>query len=201
MHRRLSPLEQTAEAGILAGIAAALPMVLFAMIASATYQGRGLFTPMYHIAFVVDPDTFPTSLKAASVGDVAFFRNQPFFFGFAIHVFVGGFYGLIFGLTGRALRQLPQGRAAVAAGVVYGLVVMAFMSLVVLPYAGSLFGAGRPISDMGGEVGWVTFALQHAIYGAGLGVWLRWRPQDVGLELASPKFQAPAPGSRRADLS
>jgi len=35
--------------GVAGGIVAAIAMAMFAMIAAATYQGTGFFTPLYHI--------------------------------------------------------------------------------------------------------------------------------------------------------
>lgn len=49
-------------------------------------------------------------------------------------------------------------------GVLYGLAVMAFMSLVVLPILGQ--------GDMPKMVGWATFSIRHALYGGTLGAWL-----------------------------
>jgi uncharacterized membrane protein YagU involved in acid resistance len=175
-------LEQIAEAGILAGIVAAVPMALFAMIASATYQGRGFFTPVYHIAFVVDPTTWPTSVELAEAGDAYYFRNEPFVFGMAMHIAIAAIFGLLFALLANVVR--PRGRAALAWGVGYGLIVMLFMTIIVLPIVGSAVDAGEPISRMASNVGWFTFGLAHAIFGCALGLWVLWRPQDVGLEPA-----------------
>jgi hypothetical protein len=94
----------------------------------------------------------------------------------AIHLMVGGLFGAVFGLGVRAARL--RGRA-VGAGILYGLVVMALMSVVVLPVAGRLSGAGEPISNLAGRVGWATFAAVHALFGLVLGLWVLVRPWDV----------------------
>jgi hypothetical protein len=78
----------------------------------------------------------------------------------------------------------------VAGGLVYGLVVMVLMSALVLPPTAALFGAGEPISRMGSEIGWATFAVLHAIFGLALGGWLYLRPQD--LEEAASGAAAPS---------
>jgi hypothetical protein len=57
---------------------------------------------------------------------------------------------------------------------------MVVMSVLVLPRVADLFGAGEPISRMGAEVGWPTFATQFAVFGLALGSWVFLRPQDIG---------------------
>jgi hypothetical protein len=186
--------EQTAESGILAGIAASFPMALVWMIASASV-GDGFFTPMYHVAFVVDPHTWPDSLRFAAAGEATYFRNEPFFFGVAMHVVVGGFFGVVFALGARWLR--PPRRLALMAGTAYGLVVMAVMSVVALPIIANAVDGGDPIALMGAEVGWPIFVLDHLVYGLGLGLWLRWRPQDAGLPVdpvSGPSSFSESPG-------
>jgi hypothetical protein len=49
--------------------------------------------------------------------------------------------------------------------------VMVVMAFVALPVIASLFDGGEPISDMPRLAGWGTFAIEHAIYGAVLGLW------------------------------
>ena len=172
------PLERVAERGVSAGLAASAVLGLFAMVASATYQGRGFFTPMYHAAFVVDPQTMGVAIGKAGAGEPFYFAREAFIFGMIIYVLVGGTLGAVFAVLGRAFRL--RGTRAIAGGLVYGLVVMALMSLVVLPEVASLAGAGRPISHMGDEVGWPTFVAYFAVYGLALGSWLYLRPQDIG---------------------
>jgi hypothetical protein len=45
------------------------------------------------------------------------------------------------------------------------------MAFLALPVFASVFGGGEPISDMPKLAGWGTFAIEHAIYGAVLGLW------------------------------
>ena len=47
------------------------------------------------------------------------------------------------------------------------------------PWPRSDLGAGEPISRMGGEIGWPTFVVLHAIFGLALGGWVYVRPQDL----------------------
>jgi hypothetical protein len=175
--RRAEVLERTLEKGVFVGVLASIAMGVCAMVASATYQARGFFTPAYHVAFTIDPNTMDMSLQHAATGDRFFMSQEAFVFGLAAHVMVAGFFGAIFALL--ALKFRPRGPQALAFGAVYGLAVMVVMSTLVLPVAGSAFGAGHPISRMGSEVGWATFAALHAVYGLALGTWLYVRPQDV----------------------
>ena len=170
-------LERTLQRGIFAGFGASTVMGLFAMVASATYQGRGFFTPAYHVAFTIDPQTMGIALQKTAAGDRFYFSQEAFVFGMATHVIVAGVLGALFTLV--AMRLRLRGTRALAGGLIYGLVVMAIMSAVVLPAAAAFFGAGEPISRMGSEIGWVTFAVLHAIFGLALGAWLYLRPQDL----------------------
>jgi hypothetical protein len=150
----------------------------FAMLASGTYQGRGFFTPMYHAAFVVDPQTMVTSIGQAAAGERFYFVRESFLVGMIIYVIVGGTLGAVFGVLAKALR-LTGGRA-LAGGVAYGLTAMGLMTLLVLPRVGAASGAGRPIVHMGAELGWPTFVAYFVVFGLALGAWLYLRPQDIG---------------------
>jgi hypothetical protein len=159
--------------GILAGMVAAVVMGLFAAIAAATWRHLPASTPLREIAVLAAP--------SAQQPDSA---REPLVLAGAIHLALGGLFGALFGLAVRAARL--RGRAAVAAGVLYGLVVMALMSALVLPAAGRLSGAGAPISSLPGRVGWLTFAAAHVLFGLVLGLWVLLRPGDVS--------RSPAPG-------
>jgi hypothetical protein len=156
--------------GALFGAGAAIVMAMFAMIAAATYQGTGFFTPLYHIASsVLDPSTMMRSMQAAGSGDTFVFSAGPAVVGSALHLLTGAFWGAIFGLlvsTGRL-----RGLIGLLAGIVYGLAVMVVMAFVGLPIVAALFGGGDPISDMPRLAGWGTFTIEHAIYGGVLGFW------------------------------
>ena len=175
---RERPLERIAERGVCAGLVGSAVLGLFAMVASGTYQGRGFFTPMYHAAFVIDPQTMVTSIGQAAAGERFYFVRESFIVGMIIYVLVGGTLGALFGVAGRALHL--RGARALAGGVAYGLVVMALMSRLVLPRVGATSGAGHPIAHMGDEVGWPTFVSYFVVFGLALGAWLYLRPQDIG---------------------
>jgi hypothetical protein len=173
-----SGFERIFERGVFAGLVASVVMGAFAMVASATYQGRGLFTPMYHAAFIIDPETMRIAIAKAGTGEPFYFIRETFIFGMIAHVMVGGALGAGFALVAKQLRL--HGNRALLGGLAYGLGAMVLMSLLVLPLAANLFGTGQPISKMGAEVGWPTFAAQFAIFGLALGAWVFLRPQDIG---------------------
>jgi len=167
---RLAGVERAIETGMMAGMAAAVPMGIFAMIASATWQHAGFYTPMYRIASVLDPLPLEASLEEAAAGSPSFyFYPQPMFAGFAVHLAIGGFFGVLFVVLVRALRV--RGPVALAAGVLYGLAVAALMGLALLPLAAEQLGGGRQIAEAASIVGWPTFAAWHLLYGLGLGTW------------------------------
>jgi hypothetical protein len=175
---RERPLERIAERGVCAGLVGSAVLGLFAMVASGTYEGRGFFTPMYHAAFILDPQTMVTSIGQANAGERFFFVRESFLLGMMIYVLVGGTLGALFGVVARVLRL--HGARALAGGVAYGVTVMVLMTLLVLPRVGAMSGAGQPIAHMGDEVGWPTFVSYFVVFGLVLGVWLYLRPQDIG---------------------
>lgn len=156
--------------GAAIGAAAAIVMAMYAMIAAATYQGTGFFTPLYHIASsVLDPNDMMRSMEAAAAGDAFLFSAGPAGVGFGLHLLTGAFWGAIFGLI--VLMARLHGVVGLIGGVVYGLLVLLFMAFVGLPIVAEVFGGGEPISDMPRLAGWGTFTIEHAIYGGVLGLW------------------------------
>ena len=170
-------LELVLQRGIFAGFGASTIMGVFAMLTSATYAGRGFFTPAYHVAFIIDPNTMVQSLQKAEAGERFFFSQESFIFGMAGHIMVGAVFGARFAVL--AMRLHFRDRRALVGGLIYGLAVMVVMSAIVLPIAAGMSGAGQPISRMGGDIGWPTWIVLHAIYGLALGAWIYVRPQDV----------------------
>jgi hypothetical protein len=163
--------------GVLAGFVAAAVMGLFAAIAAVAWRHLAVSAPLREIAVLATPD-----LVAGQAGEVP---REPLVFAGAIHLGVGGFFGAVFGIVARGARL--RGHVAVLAGALYGLMVMALMSLVVLPVLGGLSGAGAPISDLPGRVGWATFAAAHVLFGLVLGLWVLVRPWDVDPSLTPPR--------------
>jgi len=106
----LSAVERTIELGMMAGMAAAVPMGIFALIASGTWQHAGVYTPVYRIAAMLDPSPLEVSLEEAAAGSSAYFDPQPFFSGGVVHLALGGFYGVIFALLVHRFRW--RGRLA-----------------------------------------------------------------------------------------
>jgi hypothetical protein len=180
---RLAGVERTIENGMMAGMAAAFPMAIFAMIASATWQRAGFYTPMYRIASVLDPLPLEAALEEAAAGSPSFyFYPQPMFAGFAVHLAIGGVFGILFVALARALRLGGPAGAGVrsarplVAGVLYGVAVAALMGLAGLPVAAEWLGGGAQIADAASIVGWPTFVGWHLVYGLGLGTWVLLRP-------------------------
>jgi len=174
---RPGSLELVLQRGIFAGFGASTVMGVLAMLASATYEGRGFFTPAYHVAFIIDPNTLGQSLQKAQAGERFFFSQEAFVFGMAAHVMVGAFFGALFAVL--AIRLHLRDRRAVVGGLIYGLAVLVLMSALVLPAAAHMSGAGQAISRMGGEIGWPTWVVLHVIFGLALGTWIYVRPQDL----------------------
>jgi len=170
----VSSLERTVEAGILAGMVAAVPIGLSAAIAAATYQHMGFFTPVYRIAAVLDPTSMLVSVQEAETGSPFYFDLQPLVAGSAMHLTIGGFFGVVFALLARSLGV--RGPVAIPVGLLYGLAVMALMGLLVLPLVADLLGGGQPVADAASIVGWPTFTVGHGLYGLTLGAWTVARP-------------------------
>lgn len=152
-----------------AGLIASVGMAMYAMIAAATYQHSGFFTPMYHIASTfIAPDTMMSSMQHAMAGHTFTFSLGPALLGAVIHMMVGAVYGAVFGILVR-LASISKSTVLVA-GLVWGLVVFAFSSWIGLPLVAAVFDAGDPIRNMASIVGYPTFLVEHLVYGAVLGV-------------------------------
>lgn len=169
--------------GAIGGAAGALLMGMFAMIAAATYQHTGFFTPLYHIASPI----IGTDTMARSMG-TTYFSAGPALLGLAVHMMVGIVFGVVFALVGS--RVGLRGAAAVPIGVVYGLVVMLFMGYVGLPITAAVLRGGDMVSDMATLVGWGTFTAEHAIYGLVLGA--IWAARGVTVARLQPTAEAHA---------
>lgn len=151
----------------IAGMVAGLIMAMYAMVASAFFLGQGFFTPLYGIASpIVGSEAMMTSMEKG-----LYFTLGPAILGLVIHMMWSALYGIIFGQVVQAARL--TGAAAVVGGMVYGVVVMLFMSFVVLP----IVGAGA----MPAMIGWVSFTIEHLMFGVVLGLWPVLRPQDLAI--------------------
>lgn len=176
--------------GALLGIAAALVMGLFAMIASATYHDTGFFTPLHHIASaLMEPSAMMRSMEAGMAGDTFAISPGPALLGLGLHLVTGAFWGTIFGLI--VSTGWLRGVMGFLVAIVYGLAVMLAMAFLALPVIAAIFGGGEPISDMPRLAGWGTFTIEHGIYGAVLGLW----PLFKGPELAPKKADLTSAGS------
>ena len=174
------PWTRTIGMGGVAGLVAAIVMGIYAMVAAATYQGTGFFTPLYHIASpIVGGDPMMASMDAAAGGDTFTFDVGPALVGAAVHLSWGASWGAGFFALARALR-LRGAAALVVAGTVFGLAVMLFMSWLTLPITAATLGGGKPIREMPSVVGWGTFSLEHAIFGVVIGIWAAARRPAAG---------------------
>ena len=162
--------------GILAGMIAAIPMGLFVMIASGTYEDRGFYAPMYDITSLLGDETVARSVQEAASGNLFFLVAEPMLFGVAMHLMVGAFYGAIFAAVARVV---PSRASTVLTGIVYGLLVMVLMSFIVVPVADAILEGSERLRSPPTTVGWGTFTLQHVIYGLVLGWWPWLRPQEA----------------------
>jgi hypothetical protein len=153
--------------GAVSGVAASMVMATFAMVASVIYQHHGVFTPLFHIsALVGTPASMMISVRQAMAGHAFWFTFGPAVVGMVIHMTTGAMFGIGFALIA---RRTPR-RAVVPVGALYGLGVFAFSSVVGLPVAAAITGAGDVIAEMPSTVGWATFAVEHVIFGITLGV-------------------------------
>ena len=159
-----------ASLGAVAGIIGSLMMAAYAMLAAATYQGSGFFTPLYHIASVfISPADMMSSMESATMGG----SNFKFFAGAAlvgalVHMMVGAMYGVGFGVLA-SLAKI-RGMALVAAAVVWGGLVFVISAFVGLPLAAVIFNSGDQITNMAELVGYGTFLVEHLIFGLFLGL-------------------------------
>lgn len=160
---------RTISRAALAGVIASVAMGMVAMIAAATYQDTGFFTPLYHIAsLVVAPDSMMESMMAASAGTTFTFVAGPALVGLMIHMMVGAAFGAIFGLI---LTRLPELAAAprIGAGIAFGVAAFAASAFVLLPMMSVVANDSDAIKNMASMVGYPTFLLEHVVFGMVLG--------------------------------
>jgi hypothetical protein len=187
-------LVRTALTGMVAGMVGAMGMAMYAMIASVTYHHVGFFTPLYHIASTfISPTALMASMQQAMAGHNFSFTAGPALVGMIVHLVIGAGAGAVFAVIVGLLRARLAGAALVVAGMVYGLVVLAFNAVIGLPVAAHLFGGGTRISTMPSMVGWWTFAIEHLIFGMVLAAALL-----VGTRTATAGDRATRPASTRS---
>lgn len=161
--------------GALLGMAASLVMAAFAMMAAATYQNSGFFTPLYHIAStLISPDAMMTSMAQAADGSLFYFTFGPAVLGAVIHMMVGAMYGAMFAIIASLARL--RGTILIIGGAVWGAMVFVISSFIALPITASLFNSGDQITHMASKVGYGTFLAEHVIFGLALGLFLVRRP-------------------------
>ena len=164
-------LTQVGVRGALLGAGASVAMGAFAMMAAATYQGLGFFTPLYHIASTfISPSTLMTSMQQAATGHTFYLAAGPALLGAVIHMMVGAMYAVPFAVLAARLRL--GGRLLVAGATAWGAVVFVVSSFVGLPLAAAVLGSGDQITRMAAKVGYGTFLAEHLAFGLALGLLL-----------------------------
>jgi hypothetical protein len=136
-------------------------------VASVAWGQAGFFTPFYRIAAVLDPAAYDISLEEAASGSKFWFEPQTALPGACVHLGLGAFFGLLFGLLWRGDRRASPG-ATVLAGIAWGLVVAVVM-VPVLRFCGQTVGGGGLIADAPALMGWPTYVAMHLVYGLSLG--------------------------------
>lgn len=157
--------------GALVGIGASMVMALYAMIAAATYQHNGFFTPLYHIASTfISTNSMMESMQHAMMGSTFYFSLGPALVGAMIHMMMGAMFGAVFAVMASLLRM--RGALLVASATVWGVIVFAISSWLGLPLAAAVFGSGDQIRNMASMVGYGTFLVEHLLFGMALGMML-----------------------------
>jgi len=151
----------------MAGMAAAAVMALVSMVATA--DDLGVYGRLYLVTAIVEPGPLEVSMAQAEAGLRTFLEVGGAAAGLAVHLGIGAGFGAGFALLVRGLRL--RGPAALAAGPLYGLAVMALMGLLVLPAAAGQTAGGRLIANAPELLGWPVFAAEHLVYGLALGAW------------------------------
>ncbi|MDP8956439.1 MAG: hypothetical protein M3N24_05715 [Actinomycetota bacterium] len=200
---RKSTLIRSVLIGAIVGAGGGVAMAMFAMIAGATYQGTGFFTPMYHIAVpLIGGEPMMTSASKAAAGSQFHLEVGPAMLGFAAHMMTAVAFGAVFGLLVHVVR--PRGVSALALGAIFGVAVMVFMSFAGLPVVASVLGGGDAVRNMPKMVGWATFTGEHILYGIVLGAGAliaRETSKDLVTRDASPPVAvAPDPEPRRVGM-
>lgn len=149
---------QTLITGAIAGMVAGAVMAMYAMLASATFLHQGFFAPLYGIASpIVGSQAMMTSMQQGF-----YFSFGAAIVGLAAHMMWSAGYGVVFLLIARAAHL--HGASAIVAGVLFGVIVEALMSLTVLRILG--------IGGMPSTIGLPSFTVEHLLFGLTLGAWV-----------------------------
>lgn len=156
-----------------AGMIGAMAMAIYAMIASDS-DGKGFFTPMYHIASLfISKDSMMMSMGHAMghsmtpmmpLSHTAFyFTFGPALLGLIIHMVTGAMYGAVFAIAVSQIKIPAMG--VIVIGAVYGTVVFVVSAYIGLPIAAAIFNSGDQITHMAAMVGTGTFLVEHILFG------------------------------------
>ncbi len=112
---------------------------------------------------MLQPSTLRESLERAARDDPFFFVREPFVLGLFVCFFAAGVAGALFSLVlGRAALGR---RACFLAALCYSLGLMVLVYGFALPLAGDASRFWNPVADLATDVGWLTLALVHAMFG------------------------------------
>ena len=171
-----SGVDQMIVPGVLAGMVAAVPMALTGVVASM-FQEQGPLGPIQRVAYVVVDNAMVATAEAQWAKNPFLVDGNFLIFGLLAHLAMGALFGAGFGLF---VDRLGSRRRSLLAGPLYGLAVMVLMLVVVLPVADSFLGADGLVRGIPGRIGYLSFFLQHLVFGWYVGVW-RWPQLEPSL--------------------
>lgn len=155
--------EQQLEAGIIAGIASAIPTALLLALGGAL-SVYGPTVPFYSIISIVDPGPLSVSLAAVEAGNQVEFFHLQFSGGVGLTVMMGAISGIIFGFLTR--RYQISGWPRYALGALHGIVMMCLFYLVAFRAVTSLGGMeDADVMSLARIVGWPLLVFAHAVHG------------------------------------
>jgi uncharacterized membrane protein YagU involved in acid resistance len=163
--RRRRQTVRLVAAGLFAGTIAGTVLLLYLMLAAPLFWRQSVWSPLYAIASPL----VGVGPLIASTQQALYFHAPAIVLGLGVHAVWSALFGVLFGLAVRHWRV--TGRRTIAWGVLYGLAVMVFTTLLLAPIAGA-----APLASV---VGWPLLAVGHAMFGFVLGHWPLARPQDV----------------------
>jgi len=155
--------EQQLEAGIIAGIASAVPAAIILAIGGAL-SAFGAATPFYSIISIVDPGPLQAALGAVKAG------NEPEFFqlqvsgGIGLCALMGAISGIIFsfGLRKGHIKGFPR----YLIGALHGIAMMCLFYVVGFRLVTEVFNIqDADIMSLARVVGWPLLVLAHAVHG------------------------------------
>ena len=155
--------EQQLEAGIIAGIASAIPTALLLAIGGAIGV-YGASAPFYAIISIVDPGPIQATMAAVAAGDDPEFFQLQVSGGIGLCFLLGAISGVIFAFFTRNIDLHGWPRYVV--GALHGVAMMCLFYLIGLRLVTSVLGIeDADIMSLVRVVGWPILIVGHAIHG------------------------------------